>query len=305
MNRIFLALLLISSLIVSACGGINHSQEKIAVLNWDKVVTAHPLQSKLKQGEAILKDLLQKRKAQEELAKAQLSSLDKLRSLKKISEKTYLDADFNTRMFGKQERENVRLQKFFAQADAEAEQLIAERKKEVEETYRLKIFNLRMRLESVRMRPDDRKAAEEELADARMMRETELSRLQAEKEAYVKKKMEPYIKEMHQNMSAEAERLQGEMNEKIQQSEGKYAAMFQEASPALSNALSIMDREIEKQQKKNDELKKQITDDIEVSVMDLVKQNGYTIVFNNFKANLKADDITEQVINLLAKKQNK
>lgn len=305
MNRIFLALLLLGSLIVSACGGINSSQEKIAVVNWEQAAAAHPLQGKLKQGEAILKDLLQKRKAQEELARAQLSSLDRLRSLKKVSEKTYLTADFNTRMVGKQARENVKLQKFYAEADAEAEQLVAERRQEVEDTYRLKIFNLRMRLESVKMRPENRKVTEEELTAARAMREAELNLLQAEKDAYIQKKMEPHIKEMHKNMDAEAARLQAEIQEKMQQSEGKYADMFKEASPALSNALNIMDREIEKQQNKNEALKKQITEDIEASVMDLVKENGYTIVFNNFKVNIKADDITDKVINLLAKKHNK
>lgn len=305
MKRILLALLLLSSLIVAACGSIHSSQEKIAVLHWEKAAAAHPLQSRLEQGEAILKDLLQKRKAQEELAKAQLSSLDRLRSLKKVSEKTYLTADFNTRMVGKQARENVKLQKLYAEADTEAEQLIAERKQEVESTYRLKIFNLRMRLESVKMRPEDRKVTETELSAARMMRESELNLLQAEKEAYIRQKMEPHIKEMHQNMASEAARLQAEMQGKMQQSEGKYADMFKEASPALSNALNIMDREIEKQQNKNDALKKQIKEDIEASVMELVKANGYTIVFNDFKANVQADDITDKVIALLAKKQNK
>lgn len=305
MVRIFLVLLLLSSLMISACGGMGGTQEKIAVLDWEKAVAEHPLQSKLKQGDAVLKDLLQRRKTQEEMAKAQLASLDKLRGLKKISQQTYLSADFNTRMFSAQQRENVKLQKFYAQADAEGEQLISERRQEIEDTYRLKLFNLRMKLESVKMWPEERQRTEAELTESRRERDDKLTALQVEKEAYLKKKMAPYMQQMRGRMDDEAARLQGEIAEKVKDADDKYADMLEPASPALKNALSIMDREIEKQQTKNDELKKQIDGDIESAVMDLVKQRGYTIVFNKFKANVRADDITDEVIRGLAKKQNK
>lgn len=305
MRKVIFVVLLISSLLAAACGSVNTTGEKIAVADWKKAVAGHPQYKKLQQGEAIVQDLVKKRKAQEEMAKQQLSSLDKLRELKKVSEVTYWDADFNTRMVGAQARENVKLQKFMAQTEKEAEELVAERKREVESSYQLKMFNLRMRLESVKMKPDERKIVENELTAARNAREAELAELNSEKAAYIEKKLAPYAKQMQQRMGQEADRLRQNAAAVMQASEGKYDDMLQKAPSALQNALNIMDREIDKQQEKNAALEKEINQDIENVVMRLVDKNGYTIVFNTVKANLTADDITDKIISELQKEKNK
>lgn len=305
MRKVIFVVLLISSLLAAACGSVNTTGERIAVADWKKAVAGHPQYKKLQQGEAIVQDLVKKRKAQEEMAKQQLSSLDKLRELKKVSEVTYWDADFNTRMVGAQARENVKLQKFMAQTEKEAEELVAERKREVESSYQLKMFNLRMRLESVKMKPDERKIVENELTAARNAREAELAELNSEKAAYIEKKLAPYAKQMQQRMGKEADRLRQNAAAVMQASEGKYDDMLQKAPSALQNALSIMDREIDKQQEKNSALEKEINQDIENVVMRLVDKNGYTIVFNTVKANLTADDITDKIISELQKEKNK
>lgn len=305
MRKVIFVVLLISSLLAAACGSVNTTGEKIAVADWKKAVAGHPQYKKLQQGEAIVQDLVKKRKAQEEMAKQQLSSLDKLRELKKVSEVTYWDADFNTRMVGAQARENVKLQKFMAQTEKEAEELVAERKREVESSYQLKMFNLRMRLESVKMKPDERKIVENELTAARNAREAELAELNSEKAAYIEKKLAPYAKQMQQRMGQEADRLRQNAAAVMQASEGKYDDMLQKAPSALQNAFSIMDREIDKQQEKNAALEKEINQDIENVVMRLVDKNGYTIVFNTVKVNLTADDITDKIISELQKEKNK
>lgn len=305
MRKVIFVVLLISSLLAAACGSVNTTGEKIAVADWKKAVAGHPQYKKLQQGEAIVQDLVKKRKAQEEMAKQQLSSLDKLRELKKVSEVTYWDADFNTRMVGAQARENVKLQKFMAQTEKEAEELVAERKREVESSYQLKMFNLRMRLESVKMKPDERKIVENELTAARNAREAELAELNSEKAVYIEKKLAPYAKQMQQRMGQEADRLRQNAAAVMQASEGKYDDMLQKAPSALQNALSIMDREIEKQQEKNSALEKEINQDIENVVMRLVDKNGYTIVFNTVKVNLTADDITDKIISELQKEKDK
>lgn len=305
MRKVIFVVLLISSLLAAACGSVNTTGEKIAVADWKKAVAGHPQYKKLQQGEAIVQDLVKKRKAQEEMAKQQLSSLDKLRELKKVSEVTYWDADFNTRMVGAQARENVKLQKFMTQTEKEAEELVAERKREVESSYQLKMFNLRMRLESVKMKPDERKIVENELTAARNAREAELAELNSEKAAYIEKKLAPYAKQMQQRMGQEADRLRQNAAAVMQASEGKYDDMLQKAPSALQNAFSIMDREIDKQQEKNAALEKEINQDIENVVMRLVDKNGYTIVFNTVKVNLTADDITDKIISELQKEKNK
>lgn len=290
-----------AALLISACStNVRGPQEKIAVINWEQAVSAHPQYAKLEQGEKILQDLLNKRKGQEELAKAQLSSLNKLRSLRQLSQQSFMEADFNTRMVEQREIENAKLQKFAAQAEAEADVQLAERKKNVEEAYKLKLFNLRAILEAVKMKPDERQAVEKQLQELQKERGAQIAELQAEKRRLVDAKVLPYKAEAEQRMRDMAQQHAQAMQQ-LKSPEERDKEMLDAAPKALNNALSIIDREIDKQQEKNDSLKKQINQDIESQAVKLAHERGYTIVFNKFRVNMKAEDITAAIIKALKK----
>lgn len=291
-----------AALLISACStNVRGPQEKIAVINWEQAVSAHPQYAKLEQGEKILQDLLNKRKGQEELAKAQLSSLNKLRSLRQLSQQSFMEADFNTRMVEQREIENAKLQKFAAQAEAEADNQLAERKKNVEEAYKLKIFNLRAILETVKMKPDERQAVEKQLQELQKERGAHIAELQAEKRRLVDAKVLPYKAEAEQRMRDMAQQQHAQAMQQLKSPEERDKEMLDAAPKALNNALSIIDREIDKQQEKNDSLKKQINQDIESQAVKLAHERGYTIVFNKFRVNMKAEDITAAIIKALKK----
>lgn len=291
-----------AALLISACStNVRGPQEKIAVINWEQAVSAHPQYAKLEQGEKILQDLLNKRKGQEELAKAQLSSLNKLRSLRQLSQKSFMEADFNTRMVEQREIENAKLQKLAAQAEAEADNQLAERKKNIEEAYKLKLFNLRAILEAVKMKPDERQAIEKQLQELQKERGAQIAELQAEKRRLVDAKVLPYKAEAEQRMRDMAQQQHAQAMQQLKSPEERDKEMLDAAPKALNNALSIIDREIDKQQEKNDSLKKQINQDIESQAVKLAHERGYTIVFNKFRVNMKAEDITAAIIKALKK----
>lgn len=291
-----------AALLISACStNVRGPQEKIAVINWEQAVSAHPQYAKLEQGEKILQDLLNKRKGQEELAKAQLSSLNKLRSLRQLSQQSFMEADFNTRMVEQREIENAKLQKFAAQAEAEADAQLAERKKNIEEAYKLKLFNLRAILEAVKMKPDERQAVEKQLQELQKERGVQIAELQAEKRRLVDAKVLPYKAEAEQRMRDMAQQQHAQAMQQLKSPEERDKEMLDAAPKALNNALSIIDREIDKQQEKNDSLKKQINQDIESQAVKLAHERGYTIVFNKFRVNMKAEDITAAIIKALKK----
>ncbi|WP_304097897.1 hypothetical protein [Phascolarctobacterium succinatutens] len=291
-----------AALLISACStNVRGPQEKIAVINWEQAVSAHPQYAKLEQGEKILQDLLNKRKGQEELAKAQLSSLNKLRSLRQLSQQSFMEADFNTRMVEQREIENAKLQKFAAQAEAEADNQLAERKKNVEEAYKLELFNLRAILEAVKMKPDERQAVEKQLQELQKERGAQIAELQAEKRRLVDAKVLPYKAEAEQRMRDMAQQQHAQAMQQLKSPEERDKEMLDAAPKALNNALSIIDREIDKQQEKNDSLKKQINQDIESQAVKLAHERGYTIVFNKFRVNMKAEDITAAIIKALKK----
>ena len=291
-----------AALLISACStNVRGPQEKIAVINWEQAVSAHPQYAKLEQGEKILQDLLNKRKGQEELAKAQLSSLNKLRSLRQLSQQSFMEADFNTRMVEQREIENAKLQKFAAQAEAEADNQLAERKKNIEEAYKLKLFNLRAILETVKMKPDERQAVEKQLQELQKERGAQIAEMQAEKRRLVDAKVLPYKAEAEQRMRDMAQQQHAQAMQQLKSPEERDKEMLDAAPKALNNALSIIDREIDKQQEKNDSLKKQINQDIESQAVKLAHERGYTIVFNKFRVNMKAEDITAAIIKALKK----
>ena len=291
-----------AALLISACStNVRGPQEKIAVINWEQAVSAHPQYAKLEQGEKILQDLLNKRKGQEELAKAQLSSLNKLRSLRQLSQQSFMKADFNTRMVEQREIENAKLQKFAAQAEAEADAQLSERKKNIEEAYKLKLFNLRAILEAVKMKPDERQAVEKQLQELQKERGAQIAELQAEKRRLVDAKVLPYKAEAEQRMRDMAQQQHAQAMQQLKSPEERDKEMLDAAPKALNNALSIIDREIDKQQEKNDSLKKQINQDIESQAVKLAHERGYTIVFNKFRVNMKAEDITAAIIKALKK----
>lgn len=291
-----------AALLISACStNVRGPQEKIAVINWEQAVSAHPQYAKLEQGEKILQDLLNKRKGQEELAKAQLSSLNKLRSLRQLSQQSFMEADFNTRMVEQREIENAKLQKFVAQAEAEADSKLVARKAEVEEAYKLKLFNLRALLETVKMKPDERQAVEKQLQQLQQERGAQVGELQAEKRRLVDAKVLPYKAQAEQRMREMAQKYHAQAMQQLKSPEERDKEMLDTAPKALNNALSVIDREIDKQQEKNDSLKKQINQDIESQAVKLAHERGYTIVFNKFRVNMKAEDITDAIIKALKK----
>lgn len=291
-----------AALLISACStNVRGPQEKIAVINWEQAVSAHPQYAKLEQGEKILQDLLNKRKGQEELAKAQLSSLNKLRSLRQLSQQSFMEADFNTRMVEQREIENAKLQKFVAQAEADADNQLAARKKDVEDAYKLKLFNLRALLEAVKMKPDERQAVEKQLQELQKERGAQIAELQAGKRRLVDAKVLPYKAEAEQRIRDMAQQQHAQAIQQLKSPEERDKEMLDAAPKAFNNALSIIDREIDKQQEKNDSLKKQINQDIESQAVKLAHERGYTIVFNKFRVNMKAEDITAAIIKALKK----
>lgn len=290
----------------SACAsGVKSDSEKIAVINWEKAVQGHPENPRVLQGEKIVKSLVIRRDAQKELAKSQWNSLARLRALKQISEKSYYEAELHTELMAKDQINKAKLSKRAELVEKEVEEEFLSMRKYLEDAYRLQIFNLRMKKDraSQSVRPSERAklpetlaAIDKEIEALKEEREARLSELELSKEAMVNERLEPYAKELYAERLKYAKDKSLANQEQLLKQEGKYDKMLAIAPEALNNALAIMDKEIEKQQDKNAALKKQINKDIEEIAISLAKKRGYTIVFNSFKANVSAEDITNDIV---------
>lgn len=95
--------------------------------------------------------------------------------------------------------------------------------------------------------------------------------------------------------------LRSELHGKLRDDIAKDDKDLQQGPEAFSKVLAVIDGRLDKIKEGNDKIASEISHDIESRVTRLAKERGYTIVFNKVKVNVKADDITAEVIKELKK----
>lgn len=292
-------IILIVVLLTAACGHDPGGKDKIAVIDWDKAFSAHPKQTVLKQGEAELQKLLRYRDEQAEIAKTQIAGLTRLQQLKQNSKANFLDAGFQTQMYAAEAKERKKLLDAYDSAVKEADAALAEQEKELEDAYQLKILNLRLRLEAIKMRPAEREVVQNELNKVQSEREQQRQLILAAKNKIIGAKMEPLVAETQARLKQHAEQLQQEMQGDMSVVLSKEQSDLAKVPEALTTAMAAIDKQADKLQESNEKLKDSIRNDIESNVIKLAHERQYTIVFHSVKVNIKADDITDDVVKAL------
>lgn len=292
-------IILIVVLLTAACGHDPGGKDKIAVIDWDKAFSAHPKQTVLKQGEAELQKLLRYREEQAEIAKTQIAGLTRLQQLKQNSKANFLDAGFQTQMYAAEAKERKKLLDAYDAAVKEADATLAEQEKELEDAYQLKILNLRLRLEAIKMRPAEREVVQNELNQVQSEREQQRQQILAEKNKIIGAKMEPLVAETQARLKQHAEQLQQEMQGDMSGVLSKDQSDLAKVPEALTKAMAAIDKQADKLQESNEKLRAGIRNDIESNVIKLAHERQYTIVFHSVKVNIKADDITDDVVKAL------
>ena len=290
-------IILIVVLLTAACGHDPGGKDKIAVIDWDKAFSAHPKQTVLKQGEAELQKLLRYREEQAEIAKTQIAGLTRLQQLKQNSKANFLDAGFQTQMYAAEAKERKKLLDAYDAAVKEADAALAEQEKELEDAYQLKILNLRLRLEAIKMRPAEREVVQNELNQVQSEREQQRQQILAAK--IIGAKMEPLVAETQARLKQHAEQLQQEMQGDMSGVLSKGQSDLAKVPEALTKAMAAIDKQADKLQESNEKLRAGIRNDIESNVIKLAHERQYTIVFHSVKVNIKADDITDDVVKAL------
>lgn len=292
-------IILIVVLLTAACGHDPGGKDKIAVIDWDKAFSAHPKQTVLKQGEAELQKLLRYREEQAEIAKTQIAGLTRLQQLKQNSKANFMDAGFQTQMYAAEAKERKKLLDAYDAAVKEADAALAEQEKELEDAYQLKILNFRLRLEAIKMRPAEREVVKNELNQVQSEREQQRQQILAAKNKIIGAKMEPLVVETQARLKQHAEQLQQEMQGDMSGVLSKDQSDLAKVPEALTKAMAAIDKQADKLQESNEKLRAGIRNDIESNVIKLAHERQYTIVFHSVKVNIKADDITDDVVKAL------
>lgn len=296
-----LLLMFIAVFCLCSCGNLPGHGEKIAYINWDEAVKSHPRHEALKQGQAEYDKLLAYRDQQSDIANKQIAGLALLQKIKQNSKSSYYEADFRTSLYAKQAQEQHDFQQVLQKAAAEADEILAAERESIENDYQLRLFNLRLRLDAVRMKPDERKKVEEELKSVRAVMLDKLNEVNSRRSAIIAEKTADEREAMQQRITAYAKELRGSLHGKMQDDIANDKKDLQQGPEAFSKVIEVIDNRLDKIKEGNDKIASEISHDIESKVAQLAKERGYTVVFGKIKVNVKADDITNDVIKELKK----
>lgn len=289
-------LMFIAIFCISACNNLPGSGEKIAYINWEEAVKSHPRHEALKQGQAEYDKLLAYRDQQADIARKQIQGLALLQKIKQNSKSSYYEADYRTSMYARQAVEQHNFQAVVQKAAAEADEILAAERENIENSYQLRMFNIRLQLETVRMKPEERQALQDELHSIRVEMDGKMAELNKKRSEIIAEKTASDRAAMQQRIAAYAADLREELHGKIQSDIDKDDKDLQRGPEAFSNVLKVIDNRLDKIKEGNDKIAAEIRHDIESKVAFFAKERGYTIVFNKIKVNIKADDITKEVI---------
>ena len=179
MGKVLLIMFIFGTLLVSACGSVQNDRNKVVQVEEKKAVASE----------------------------IRTETLAKLQELKKQSEDTYLHADKNAQIVELRGKEMAQLKSYRLQIEQEAELQIATSKKRLEDEYQLKIFNLQMQLETLKMSFKNRENLLKGIEELRLERDARLAILEKEKQNYVNEKMKAYKAELQYRLEAETAKL--------------------------------------------------------------------------------------------------
>ena len=128
-----------------------------------------------------------------------------------------------------------------------------------------------------------------------------LAQLNQRKAEIIAEKTAPEREAMQQRIAAYADELRGELQGRLRDDIAKDDKDLQQGPEAFGKVLEVIDKRLDKIKEGNDKIAGEIRHDIESKVAYLAKERGYTIVFNKVKVNVKADDITKEVVSELKK----
>ena len=179
MGKGLLIMFIFGALLVSACSSVQNDRNKVV-----QVEDKKPVASEIR-----------------------TETLTKLQELKKQSEETYLHADKNAQIVDLRGKEMAQLKSYRLQIEQEAELQFATSKKQLVDEYQLKMFNLQMQLETLKMSFKNRENLLNEIEKLRLERDAKLAILEKEKQNYVNEKMKAYKAELQYRLEAETAKL--------------------------------------------------------------------------------------------------
>ena len=298
----WLSLLLTGLFLLTGCGlswgKLPFQQEKprFAVVDWDRLVEQHPRYKEWQRQKEQLETAKWLRDRQKENGQQQLALLGQMKKVREAGKGQFQSAQWSAKVAEKRAQEQDLLRKKRAALEEEAESRVKADRDAVEEKYRIPLFNLRLKLGSVKMNDAAQKALLQEQQELLDKRQKDRAEVEAEKEQWLQQQLAADVAASQARLQAFSKELAGQV---VQEQTGLSLTgktpQDQEGQPELDKLLQSMDKEIQQQEDKEKQMREEIDSDILSAIKKVNLSRKYTLIFRNPRANISADDITDEV----------
>lgn len=298
----WLSLLLAGLLLLSGCSfsrdkfPFQQDKPRFAVVDWDRLVEQHPKYKEWQRRKEQLETAKWLRERQKENGQQQLALLGQMKKVREAGKGQFQSAQWSAKVAEKRAQEQDLLRKKRAALEEEAESRVKADRDAVEEKYRIPLFNLRLKLGSVKMSDAAQKALLQEQQELLDKRQKDRAEVEAEKEQWLQQQLAADVAASQARLQAFSKELAGQV---VQEQTGLSLTgkhpQNQEGQPELDKLLQSMDKEIQQQEDKEKQMREEIDSDILSAIKKVNLTRKYTLIFRNPRANISADDITDEV----------
>lgn len=299
--RGLICILMAMTMLVSACGKQpklpwQKSQPKFAVVDWQKLMKDHPKYKELIVSGESVENVMRMRDRQLQMGQQQLNLLSRMKTFKAQGKQKFQRAEFAAKMAEQEAIENDRFKKLQQAAGEEVEGQVAKDRANVEESFRLPILNLRMKLQSVKMTKTARAEVLKELDEVMKAKQDALAGVENKKQQLINEKLSGEYKAAQDRLNAFAKQLgeTGPGGSSVAEVDGKKVDV-KEGSDELDKLIESMDKQIRIKQETHDKILDNINSDIESAIKKVNLQKKYVLVLRDVRTNISATDITDEV----------
>ncbi|WP_337928484.1 outer membrane chaperone Skp [Acidaminococcus timonensis] len=269
---------------------------RFAVVNWDELVKRHPRYKEWERQKEQLEAARWLRDRQKENGQQQLEILGRMQKVKQAGAGQFQSAAWQAKVAERRAMEQDGLRKKREALESQADEKFKADADAVEEKYRIPLFNLRLKLGSIKMTDDSQKALLQEQQELLDKREKDRADVQVAKEDWLQQQMAAHVAASQARLQAFSRELAGQtVQEQTGLSLTDPKPRNQEGQVELDKLIESMDKQIQHQEDKEKKLREDIDSDILSAIKKVNLSRKYTLIFRNPRANISADDITDEV----------
>lgn len=278
------------------------SLEKLGIIDMQQAIQAHPKFSEHQKLEQEVNRIKQQLNASVTLETA--ASEPALAGMSEDMAKTMndfhtsLDQEFQSKMTAKQQQLNAELAAKAAELNDRLTNTMQQYEQEIEAEYQPRIFNIQLKLKTVQLEQTEMEALKKDMESLQQEKEKKLTLRQQELAEQMKTMMQPEQQKSEAVLNEYSRQLQGDLDAKAaaKQNELVLRPSLLVGQPTDSPQQAVLQQQLDEAEQHLLALEDAMIQDIRDKTAKIAVDRGLTDVVTKVLVNIKAVDVTQEVI---------